>query len=221
MKTQLVHQKISELASQYEHDGFSVIVEPHPEAIPFDLGGYRPALFTSKADEHHIVEVRESGQHLSVDRFQELAEEIGRHPGWRFMLVTCEDLTPHVVPAGSLLLSWDELREQMRIGPKLLELGADRAALVSLWGVFEGMLRHQAIRISLPIERFPTSGLLNHMYSHGELSMEQFDRANELHECRNRAAHGFATGGLHNAAADLLSIIHELFHEWSPQSAAA
>ena len=221
MNTQPSHRKISEIAAQYERDGFAVIVEPHPNAVPFDLGGYRPDLLASRGDEHHIVEVRESGTRLSVDRFQELAEEIGRHRGWRFFLVTTDDVTPDRAPASNPLLSWDDLREQSRIALKLLELGANEAALVSIWAVFEGMLRLQATRVSLPIERFPATGLLDHLYSHGELSMEQYDRAMEVLKLRNAVAHGFAADGIGSAAAQMLDVVHELFDEWSPHSAAA
>jgi len=221
MNTEASQRKISEIAAQYERDGFVVAVEPHPSAVPFDLGGYRPDLLASKGDEHHIVEVRESGKHLSVDRFQELAEEIGRHGGWRFFLVTSDDVSPDGIPTSSPLLSWKDLWEQSRIAPKLLELGAHEAALLSLWAIFEGMLRLQATRISLPIERFPTSGLLDHLYSHGELSMKQYDRAIEVLALRNAVAHGFAADGVGSAAAQMLGIVLEFFDEWSPQSAAA
>jgi hypothetical protein len=221
MNTQRSQRKISEIAAQYERDGFAVVVEPHPSAVPFALGGYRPDLLASKGDEHHIVEVRESGTRLSVDRFQELAEEIGRHRGWRFFLVTCDDVSPDGVPASNPLLSWEDLRERSRIAPKLLELDANEAALISLWAVFEGMLRLQATRISLPIERFQTTGLLDHLYSHGELSMEQYDRAMDVLAIRNAVAHGFAAEGVGSAAAQMLDIVHALFGEWNPQSAAA
>lgn len=58
------------------------------------------------------------------------------------------------------------------------------------------MLRLQATRISLPIERFPTAGVLDHMYSHGELSMQQYDRAMEMLDLRNAVAHGLAGEGI-------------------------
>lgn len=221
MNTQPSQGKISEIAAHYERDGFVVVVEPHPSVVPFDLDGYRPGLLASKGDEHHIVEVRESGTRLSVDRFQELAAEIGRHRGWRFFLVTSDDVNPDGVPASNPLLSWEELREQSSIAPKLLELGANEAALVSLWTIFEGMLRLQATRIFLPIERFPTAGLLDHLYSHGELSMEQYDRATEVLAIRNAVAHGFSAEGVRSAAAQMLDIVHQLFDEWTPRSAAA
>lgn len=72
----------------------AVLVEPDPSAVPFDLGGYRRDVLASKGDEHRIVAVRDHGTRLSVDRFQELAEAIGSHKGWHFILATSDDLNP-------------------------------------------------------------------------------------------------------------------------------
>ena len=221
MKSEASKQKMSELAARYERDGFAVLVEPDPSAVPFDLGGYRPDLLASKGDEHHIVAVRDLGTRLSVDRFQELAEDIGSHDGWHFILATSDDLNPGSFPAKVPLLSLEQLRERSRSAARLLETGPSEAALLSLWAVFEGMVRVQARRISLPIERYPTLGLLKHMYSHGELSMQQYDRAMEMLDLRNAVAHGLAAEGVESAAAQMLDIVHEYFDRLSPQSAAA
>jgi len=221
MKSEASKQKMSELAARYERDGFTVLVEPDPSAVPFDLGGYRPDVLASRGDEHHIVAVRDLGTRLSVDRFQELAEEIGSHEGWHFILATSDDLNPGSFPAKVPLLSWEQLRERSRSAAQLLESGPSEAALLLLWSVFEGMVRLQARRISLPVERYPTLGLLKHMYSHGELSMQQYDRVMEMLDLRNAVAHGLAVEGVESAAAQMLDIVHELFDRLSPRSAAA
>jgi hypothetical protein len=221
MKSEASRQKMSELAAKYERDGFEVLVEPDPRAVPFELGGYRPDVLASRGSEHHIVAVRDLGTRLSVDRFQNLAEEIGRHEGWHFILVTSDDLNPGSFPAKSPLLSWEQLRERWKIAARLVETGPSEAALVYLWALFEGMLRLQAHRIALPVERFPTEGLIKHMYSHGELSMRQYEWAMEMLDLRNDVAHGFAADDVADAAAQTLDIIPDLFAEWSPQSAAA
>jgi hypothetical protein len=59
------------------------------------------------------------------------------------------------------------------------------------------------------------------MYSHGELSMQQYDRAMEMLDLRNAVAHGLAVEGVESAAAQMLDIVHEYFDRLSPQSAAA
>lgn len=214
-------KRTSEIAAEYAQRGFHVLVDPGPDSVPFDLGGYRPSLLAEKGDEHHIVEVKTPGTHFSVDRLQELAEEVTRHSNWRFFLVTADDLLPGEFPASAMLLSAEQLEERFERAGRLLEFGDSEAALLALWAVLEGMLRLQAERASLPVERLPSPALIDYLYSHGEISMEQFDEVLLLLDVRNRVAHGFATPDVKTAATRLQSLIVALLNEWSPQSAAA
>ena len=225
MRTQTrdVHdRKVSEIAAQYAQQGYHVLVEPSNGELPFDLGSYRPDLLAEKGDEHYLIQVKTGSNHISVERVRELAEEVGQHPNWRFLLVTAEDLeigdTP---PAGERLLSWQELKDHATTAGQLLELEASEAAFLWSWTIFEAILRHRAVRAFLPIERFATSALLKHLYSSGEISMDQFDEAMQALELRNRVAHGFAADNVEAAAARLLSLIQQLLNEWAPRSAAA
>lgn len=214
-------KRISELAAEYAQRGFHVLVDPGPDSVPFDLGGYRPSLLAEQGNEYHIVEVKTPGTHFSVDRLQELAEEVTRHPNWRFFLVTADDLLPGEFPASAMLLSAEQLEERFEKAGRLLELGNSEAALLALWAVLEGMLRLQAERASLPVERLPSPVLIDYLYSHGEISMEQFDEARFLLDLRNRVAHGFVTPDVETAATRLQSLIVGLLDEWVPRSAAA
>jgi hypothetical protein len=49
---------ISAVAERYRLDGYEVVIEPEPNAIPFDLGGYRPDLLARKGGVTTIVESR-------------------------------------------------------------------------------------------------------------------------------------------------------------------
>ncbi len=71
--------------------------------------------------------------------------------------------------------------------------------------------------ITLPIERFPTPSLINHLYSQGELSIEQFDNAKSLLNVRNHLVHGFQTAELSEAVRQLQELVNELFKLWSPK----
>ncbi len=79
------------IAAGYEGQGYTVVAQPRPEDLPFDLGFYRPDLLVSKADkEHYIVEVKHSSRSIPVERYREVAEIVAGQPGWRFLLVTEE-----------------------------------------------------------------------------------------------------------------------------------
>lgn len=225
MRTQtrdLHDRKVTEIAARYAREGYRVLVEPSNGELPFDLGSYSPDLLAVKGDEHYLIEVKTGSNPISVERVRELAEEVGQHPNWRFLLFTAEDLeigdTP---PAGERLLPWHELKEHAREAGQLLELGAGMATFLWSWAIFEGLLRHQAERARLPIERFATSALLKHLYSYGEISMDQFDEAMQGLELRNRVAHGFAADNVEAAATRLVALTQRLLNEWAPTSAAA
>jgi hypothetical protein len=213
---QQIRDKVRELAEQYAAQGYRVSVEPAAEAIPFDLGNYQPDLIVEKDDRHFFVEVTGPGDRVAVERYRDLAEEVGRHEGWRFLLVTMNDVESRSLPGtADELATSREVSERVARADRLLNEGDFDAAILLMGSALEAMLRHHAESVALPLERLPTRSILNHLYSQGELSMTQFDRAMAADRLRNRLAHGFQATQLDKAARDLRSLIDELSIEWS------
>ncbi len=184
-------KKIDSLASTYREQGFTVLKEPSGSELPFDLGGYKPDLIATKGDAGLIIEVKATASRISVDRFQSLAQEISKHPGWRFLLVTLEDVDSSKIPTGSgELPTWPQLVTKLQQVQALIAEGALEPAVLYLWSIFEAALRKRAITQSIPVERLPASMLLNHMYSQGEVSVDDIDLFREFMNKRNRIAHG-------------------------------
>jgi hypothetical protein len=184
-------EKVRSLAEQYSRAGFQVSVEPDTGLLPFDLGGYRPDLIAVKDKAGVIVEVEPGSARISVERFQALAEEVARHPGWRFLLVTPDDVESESIPASpEEFPSWRQFSECVDHARRLIEAGEYEPALLYLWGIFEGALRKRAVEASIPVERCPVRRLINHMYSLGELSVDHYDRVLAALEARNRLIHG-------------------------------
>lgn len=210
------HEKVRELADRYASQGFQVAVEPAGATLPFDLGDYHPDLIAQKDDQHLIVEVKETSDRISVDRYRDLAEEVGRHPGWRFLLVTTNDVESRSLPgAPDELASWPEVIERFTRAERLLDAGDSDAAYLLMWSALEAMLRRHAESVALPLERFHIQALIKHIYSQGELSIPQFDRAMAALKLRNLLIHGSPAPELADAARDLRSLIKELSDEWS------
>jgi uncharacterized protein YutE (UPF0331/DUF86 family) len=84
-------------------------------------------------------------------------------------------------------------------------------------GIFEAMMRKQAEQASIPIERFPTSSLIKHLYSQGELSIEQFDKTTELLTVRNQLVHGYQSQNLDKEVVELQKLVSELLELWHPK----
>lgn len=200
----------AKVAQDYEAKGFEVIREPQEHDLPFDLGGYRPDLVVQTPDGvGYIVEVKANAEQVSVDRFREIAATVAQHAGWRFLLVTGEDVSGSNIPANDLL-SKEQIEARLEVGRRLLALHEYEGAFVAIWGVLEALLRNQAQLADIPIERLPASSLMNHLYSQGELSMTQFDKMKELFAIRNRLVHGYQTADLTQPTQDLYELANEI-----------
>lgn len=200
----------AKVAQDYEAKGFAVIRDPQEQDLPFNLGGYSPDLVVHTAEgKGFIVEVKDRAERTSVDRFREVAATVAQHAGWRFLLVTGDDVSEQSISADDLL-SWEQVETKLETGRRLLDIQEYEGAFVAIWGVIEAILRKQAQLAQIPIERLPASSLINHLYSQGELSMSQFDQMKELFAIRNRLVHGYQTADLVQPTQDLYNLAHDL-----------
>ncbi len=202
---------LSRVAEDYRREGFEVIIEPQPGELPFDLDLYHPDLLVKKSDnEGFIIEVKGSTDRISVDRYREIAETVSEHPGWRFLLVTGKDSVPDSQENTKQLLSWADIQRRRKQSEQLIAIGELEAAFLSLWAITEALMRRQAEQALIPIERFPTVSLIKHLYTQGELSIEQYDKAMSLVDVRNRLVHGFQTPELAVSVTELQGLVDEL-----------
>ena len=211
--------KVESLIKKYRDEGFTVIQNPKVDQLPFDLDNYQPDILATKNKNESglIIEVKTSISPVSVERLQSVAEEVSRHPGWRFLLVTLEDIQAESLPGTSEELpSWEELINYFSQVSKLIENNNIEPAFLFLWSVFEGALRKRAVDVSIPVERLPAIRLLRTMYSLGELSISEFDIIQAYLEKRNRLAHGYIQKLNSEVLGKFLMLIVELLDEWIP-----
>jgi Holliday junction resolvase len=191
MNSTMHEQKINSTAQELSENGYKVLVEPLNSDLPFDLGGYRPDIIATKGDLGIVLEVKTTLNRLSVDRFQDIAERVASHHGWRFLLVTLDDITEKILPSDqNHLPSWEELNSRLLNLSRLVRDSLFEPALLFLWSILEAALRKRAISQNIPIWRFPVEKLLNHIFSSGEISISEFDLFKSCLELRNKAAHG-------------------------------
>lgn len=220
MTTKLIHDtSVSKIAEKYRKEGYTVLVAPEPEDIPFDLGTYRPNLIAQKNEtEGYIIEFNGSARQTSIDRLKEIAEIVSENAGWRFLLITEEDALLKDNAKQVNLLSWEQIFSRKTRGEYLVSLGENEGAFLSLWGILEALLRRRAEEVTIPIERFPTVSLIKHMYSQGELSIEEYDRAMLLLSVRDQFLHGFEAPEVNESISKLLALVNELISLWAPQA---
>ena len=222
MTAKLIHDtSVSKIAEKYRQEGYRVFVEPEPEDIPFDLGTYHPHLIAKRNEaEGYIIEVKGSGRQTPIERLRELAERVSQHTGWRLLLITEEDALLKD-NAQVNLLSWEQIFSRRSQSERLISLGEDEGAFLLLWVIIEAVLRRRAEEVSIPIERSPTVSLIKHMYSQGELSIQEYDRAMLLKSLRNRFIHGFQTPEINESVSELLALVNELISLWAPQASGS
>lgn len=206
--------KLDELRAQYEREGYQVVVKPARPGFPFDLGSYQPDLVARKPDGTGglIVEVRTSSSRTSVERFQSVAQAVKEHQGWRFLIVSPDDL--RVTAEEHLLETWDGLVAKIAEAEQLLGSGLNDAATVFLWAIFEGAMRRLALATGTPVERLPGFKMLNQLYTMGYMSVTEFKAAKEFMLIRNRVAHGFRSDQGPEAVKVFASLLSELVEQW-------
>lgn len=211
----LEQNRLQGIAEKYKLQGFEVVVEPSKSLIPFDLGNYRPDLMARKgSDAGYIIELKKSIAKISVDRYREIAEIVAKHHGWRFLLITGEDIASEYLQDDSELLTWEQMLQRQEQAQRFLAISEVEVAFLYLWGILEAAMRRQARQVSIPIERFPANSLINHLYSQGELSMEQFDQVRGIQTIRDRLIHGYQLPNLREPTKQLQVIVHELIAMW-------
>ena len=209
----LEKNRLQGIVEKYKLQGFEVVIEPSKSLIPFDLGNYCPDLIERKGlDEGYIIELKNSIAKISVDRYREIAEIVAQHHGWRFLLITGEDISSADPQNDSELMTWDQMLQRQEQAQKFLVIV--EVAFLYLWGVLEAAMRRQARQVAIPIERFPANSLINHLYSQGELSMEQFDQVRVIQTIRDRLIHGYQIPNLDEPTKQLQMLVNELIAMW-------
>lgn len=205
--------KIQQLREKFENDGYEVVVEPENSALPFDLNDYSPALLVKKpGGGGFIVEVKTAHARTSLERYQALANIVRQSPGWRFLLITVDDL--NVPTHADEMVEWDALAGKLEATRSLIDSHHEEAAVLYLWSIFEAAIRKLAIAEALPIERLPALKMLNQLYTIGYISVDEFATAKKFLAMRNNIAYGFRTSLDTPLLASFFHIAFELVAEW-------
>ncbi len=193
MKTEA--NKLQEVAEQYTHHGYAVIIEPSASQVPEFMDGFQPDMLAYKNDEKVVVEVRVKNQIADANTVY-MAGLINSQPGWRFDLFVVNDSRwPDDVLTTAYEKSSDGIVEMARNANELDSSGQPEAACLLAWAATEASLRNLAKRHGVRVERYSPINLIQTLYSAGLLSLEQYDHLREILKIRNAIAHGLNTYG--------------------------
>jgi hypothetical protein len=204
---------VESVAEKYRERGYEVLVEPRGSDVPSFLQGFQPDLIARRQGESVVVEVKFGTETSAAERYKDVAEAILAQPGWRFDLVVIKPGEGEPTAVDATLPTESELQGRLKRADELAAAGSLEAAFLVLWLTAEGLMRLQAKRAGLPLERMPTSALVRELYSAGELAREDYETTLRLMETRNGVVHGFSTPVSAQKVSELKSIVEHLFTE--------
>jgi hypothetical protein len=210
---------IKNIAEKYRKNGYTVVVEPSKDQIPFDLTGYRPDLLCKNAEEKLIIEVKSKKWKGSFDRFKNIADIVAQNPGWRFVLVVAEDSSSEE----------NDIPTNYKFDPKLIKNGIERAsllmssgiydyAIVVLWNTLIYMMREKSMKEHYAVENLPELSIVKQLYSKGEISNQEYEEFLSFSRLRNQSVHAISSDIQVEDVAHLMSDVKGLQKRWFPES---
>lgn len=203
------------IAKELEEDGYSVILAPSPSSIPFDLKNYYPDLIATGPQGNLIVEVKTRGDSRSIERYKEIADEVSRHEGWRFMLSTIDEpyqeesveLKPELTP--------DSLQRALSKLEALLDSESFELAVPYLWMIYISAMRSFGRKQGLPMDATTDRSVINYMYTMGGISADEFEESKRFLDIRNKLLHTFDIQVSKSQVVELVNYTKSKLNEWS------
>ncbi|MEA5618419.1 hypothetical protein VB711_11295 [Cronbergia sp. UHCC 0137] len=215
----LQDEKVKSLAKKYSDEGFDILIKPKTDQLPFNLDNYQPDILATKNEGESglIIDVKTTTNRGSIDILQSALKEIRRHPGWRFLLVTLEDIEADLLPlAPEQLPSWDELIDSFSQAYGVIKNNEIESVFLAFWNIFERALIKKAVDLSIPVEHWSSIRLVRSIYSLGELSISQFDMIQAYIEKRNHLAKGYIKKLNWDVLFTFVNFLGNLLEEWTP-----
>lgn len=204
------------VAKRYEERGYTVIIEPPSSAIPFPLEGYKPDLLATKDSENLLIEVKRRGARVDSKLFFRVDEEVQRHPGWQFLLVTVGDEELQELSTSTTVnLTEGVVQERLQQLDILLKNDIPAGFLLpAIWVAYVAVLRllvaHEGYLEGAPEENLTDFSLINRAYSQGVTSIDEYQTARRFLNLRNNAVHSLETVATTQECQELRQMIDEV-----------
>jgi hypothetical protein len=197
-------------ADRLRAEGWEVIEQPAPSAIPFDLGSYRPDLLAHKGNQHQIIEIRRNGGFVIPEHIAEISAKVREHEGWKWSLISGSEID-HL----GNLLSWEEIANGLDSIVPSSAPAMNAVFLLGTWGYVEAMLRRRLVGQNGAMVRLPLTTVIDTLAATGDLSPERAEKLLRYMSIRNETAHGASSPGLTDMSlVEFIALAHQLFSEW-------
>lgn len=201
-------------ADDLRKQGYVVTIEPEPSTIPFDLRQYRPDILATRDNENLIIDIKTRGKHRSIERYKEIAEIVGSHENWRFMLSTVDETLPSGYVSVESSANPEVLNRMLNKLEALLSSENHALVLPYLWSVYISAMRMAGARASVPIDATSDHSVLNYMYSLGEISGDEYELAKTFLMLRNKAVHSLDFDISKESMLEMYNHTRQKLQEW-------
>ncbi|AMS18903.1 hypothetical protein AYK59_01870 [Pseudomonas synxantha] len=204
------------VAKRYEERGYTVIIEPPPSAIPFFLEGYQPDMLAIKGSENLLIEVKMRGARVNSELYFKVDEEVQRHPGWQFLLVTiAEEELQELTKDTTAKLNLEILQERLRQFDPILDSDLPIGFIIpTLWMAYIAAIRllvtEEGCLYDAAHEKLTDLSLINKAYSDGVTSYEEYQSARRFLKLRNNAVHSLDVVATKQECQELRRMIDEV-----------
>jgi hypothetical protein len=183
------HEKIAiQVAKELERDGYSIILTPTPECIPFSLEGYNPDILATKGEEHLIIEIKSREFPEDAKRFRKVVEIVEKHPGWRFLIKTFAGRSSEQERVATAPIPLSLIEQYLNRADGIISAGSGELSIPYLWNAVVALLRNKAEGCGIATDLSDRS-LINQLYSMGVISSSEHDNLMQWNQLRNSAVH--------------------------------
>jgi len=205
------HRKISQVAKDYEKNGYKVIIEPRGADIPTFIKNYQPDLIATSDKDNVVVEVKARTHFTTIEGLLDIAELINKRENWRFELVvtSSKQELQSEIEKKNIDLEISEIENNLKEIKSMAKQGLYSAAFLLCWANLESLSRRLLLEDMKKLRNKMPLVLVKTLFSFGYLNKSDYEGLEKLFQIRNQIVHGYKSRELDKQKMDRLIIITE------------
>ncbi len=188
---QLEHDRLRQLAEEYNEKGYETILEPGPDQLPDFLQSFRPDLIVRKDDEATVIEVKSRRSLSQNPQIREMARLVQGRKGWNFELILMGGGAETQLLDGAEPYEEADILSKMEDAKKLAHSKFPDAALLYAWSAAEAALRLTADREDMEIKPLKPLHTIKTLTMEGIRSRNDYQFLTTAKKIRNAVVHGY------------------------------
>ena len=182
---------VEQLRRSYVSKGYKFIAQPRGEDSPSFLANFVPDAIALSSSDKVVLEIKSSKTTNSKNALVKfLADEVPKHPGWRFELIIDnqnDGISDHSADPSLQAIGNEIVKVEDLLAATDLKLG-----VVAGWATLEALSRKLVFEELSPAPlRYKPRSVVEGLVSEGFIDDADGARLLEISQIRNRLVHGF------------------------------